>query len=75
MKKKIAMEIYDFLEAVDERNRASELALRYAVLILEDFMELSVEGRKLMADTLMELISGTRKKSDVKTYNLKGGKT
>lgn len=52
------MEIYDFLEVVDERNRASEMALRYAASILKEFRELSEEGRSLMADTLMELISG-----------------
>ena len=57
MNKKIAMDIYDFLKAVDERNRASGMALRYAASILEDFRELSHEGRSLMADTLMELIS------------------
>ena len=39
------------------RPSSDEMALRYAASILEDFMELSEEGRKLMVDTLMELIS------------------
>ena len=35
------MDIYDFLKAVDERNRACEMALRYAALIqiLADFRD------------------------------------
>ena len=52
------MEIYDFLKVVDESNRACEMALRYAAAILEDFKDLTQEGRKAMADTLMDLISG-----------------
>ena len=52
------MEIYDFLKVVDESNRACEMALRYAASILEDFRNLTPKGRKVMADTLMELISG-----------------
>ena len=68
------MGIYDFLRAVDERNRASTMALRYAISILEDFRNLSPEGRELMVDALMDLISWKRKKSDTKSYNSKGRK-
>lgn len=50
--------IYDFLNAVDESNKADEMALRYAALILADFKNLTPKGRKVMADTLMEYISG-----------------
>ena len=42
--------------AVDEKNRASELALRYAALILTEFKTLSPEGRNLMAEILIALI-------------------
>ena len=52
------MEIYEFLKDVDEINRASEMALRYAASILDDFRSLTLEGRKVMAETLMGLISG-----------------
>ena len=55
------MEIFEFLKAVDESNKANELALCYASLILSDFRELTPAGRSLMADTLMELISGEGK--------------
>ena len=57
MHKGIFMEIYDFLEAVNEHNRASEMALRYATLILKDFRNLTPAGRSLMADMLIDLIS------------------
>lgn len=50
--------ICDFLKAVDESNKASEMALRYAALILENFRELTPEGRRMMADKLMGLILG-----------------
>ena len=63
--------IYDFLKAVDESNRANIMALRYAVSILEDFKNLSPDGRETMADTLMDLISQKMKKSDVEKYKLK----
>ena len=63
--------IYDFLKAVDESNRAYIMALRCAVSILEDFINLSLDGRKVMADTLMNLISQKKKKSDVEKCNLK----
>ncbi len=53
--------IFDFLKAVDESNRANEIALRYATQILDDFRKLTPAGRSLMTDTLMELISGERK--------------
>lgn len=53
--------IYDFLKALDESNRANEMALRYAAQILADFRELTPAGQSLMADTLMELISGEGK--------------
>jgi hypothetical protein len=49
--------IYDFLKAVDESNRANIMALRCAVSISEDFINLSLDGREMMADTLMNLIS------------------
>ena len=52
------MEIYEFLKDVEEINRAREIALRYASSILEDFINLTPKGRKVRADTLMELISG-----------------
>jgi hypothetical protein len=52
------MEIYEFLKDVEEINRAREIALRYAASILEDFRNLTPKGRKVMADTLMEYISG-----------------
>jgi hypothetical protein len=52
------MEIYEFLKDVEEINRAIEIALRYAASILEDLSNLTPKGRKVMADTLMELISG-----------------
>ena len=63
--------IYDFLEAVDESNRANIMALRYAVSILEDFRNLSPDGRETMADTLMNLISQKIKKSNVEKCKLK----
>jgi hypothetical protein len=53
-----------FLKAADESNRANIMALRYAVSILEDFINLSPDGRKMMADTLMDLIS--QKKENVR---------
>jgi len=49
--------IYEFLKAVDENNRACEMAMRYAVMILNDLMGLSREGQKIMANKLTELIS------------------
>jgi hypothetical protein len=52
------MEIYEFLKDVEEINSAREITLRYAASILEDFSNLTPKGRKVMADTLMELISG-----------------
>ena len=63
--------IYDFLKAVNKSNRAKIMALRYAVSILEDFISLSPDGRAMMADTLMDLISQKMKKSDVEKCNLK----
>ena len=62
--------IYEFLEAVDESNRANIMALRYAVSILEDLINLSPDGRKIMVDTLIDLTSQNKKKSDVKKCNL-----
>lgn len=55
--------IYEFLKAVDESNRACEMALRYTAMILTDFKGLTLKGRKIMADKLIELISGDGKKS------------
>ena len=49
--------IYDFLKAFDESNLANIMALRYAESILEGFINLSPDDRKMMADTLMDLIS------------------
>lgn len=49
--------IYEFLKVVDESNRACEMAMRYAAMILTDFKGLSREGRKTMADKLIELIA------------------
>ena len=57
--------IYDFLKVVDESNRANIMALRYAESIIEDFINLSPIGRKVIAGTLMDLISPAKKKSDV----------
>jgi hypothetical protein len=51
------MEIYEFLKAVNENNKANEMAFRYTSSILEDFKNLTPRGRNLMADTLMNLIS------------------
>jgi len=42
------------------------MALRYAVSILEDFISLSPDGRKMMADTLLDLISQKRKSQMLK---------
>ena len=66
------MEIYEFLKAVNEINKANEMAFRYAASILEDFKNLTPAGRSLMADTLMNLISGNRDEPDINTYNLRG---
>jgi len=67
----MGISIYDFLKAVDESNRANIMALRYAVSILENFKNLSPDGREMMADTLMDLISQKMKKSDVEKCKLK----
>jgi len=72
LNKEIAMEIYEFLKAVNEINKANEMAFRYAASILEDFKNLTPAGRSLMADTLMNLISVKRDEPDIKTYNLRG---
>ena len=66
------MEIHEFLKTLNEINKANEMAFRYAVSILEDFSDLSQEGRKVMVDTLMNLISVESEEVDIKTYNLKG---
>ena len=63
--------IYDFLRSVDESNRAYIMALRYAVSILEDFKNLSPDGREMMDDALMDLISQKMKKSEVEKCNSK----
>ena len=65
--------IYEFLEAVDESNRANTMALRYAESILEDFINLSPVGREMMADALMDLIlpKPKKKKSDIEKCNSK----
>ena len=51
------IQIQDFLKTADESNRANTMALRYAVSIFEDFKNLSPDGREMMADNLMNLIS------------------
>ena len=66
------MEIYEFLKAVNDTNKANEMALRYAALILEDLKNLTPKGRCLMIDTLINLISVKRDEPDIKTYNLRG---
>ena len=53
--------IFDFLKALDEDNRVNNMALRYAAQILADFKNLTPEGRRVMTDTLVELISGEGK--------------
>lgn len=68
------MEIYEFLKDVEEINRAREIALRYAASILEDLSNLSEEGRRVMIDILMNLLSGKREEPDIKIYNLQGWK-
>jgi hypothetical protein len=72
LNKEIAMEIYEFLKAGNEINKANEMAFRYAASILEDFKNLTPAGRSFMVDTLMNLISGEREEPDIKTTNLKG---
>jgi len=49
--------IYDFIKGVGESNKANEMALHHAVSILADFRSLTLEGRKIMVDSLIELIS------------------
>jgi hypothetical protein len=66
------MEIYEFLKAVNEINKANEMAYRHAASILKNFKNLTPKGRCLMADTLMNLISGKRYEPDIKTCNLRG---
>jgi hypothetical protein len=68
------MEIYEFLKTLSEINKANEMAFRYAVSILEDLNNLTQEGRKVMVDTLMNLLSWKREEPDIKTRNLKGCK-
>jgi hypothetical protein len=67
----MGISIYDFLKSVDESNRDNIMALRYAESILEDFKNLSPDGRKIMTDTLMDLISPKKNKSYFAEYNLK----
>lgn len=57
----MGISISDFLKALDENNQANKMALRYAAQILADFRNLTPEGRKVMTDTLVELISGEEK--------------
>lgn len=49
--------IIDLLKATEEKNRAVEMALNHAVLILSDFTKLTPCGRAIMTQTLMELIA------------------
>jgi hypothetical protein len=66
------MEIYEFFKTLNEINKANEMAFRHAVSILEDLGKLSQEGRRVMTETLMELISGKKKEPGIKTFSLKG---
>ena len=66
------MEINEFLKTLNEINKTNEMAFRYAVSILEDLSNLSQEGRRVMTDTLIELISGKKEEPEIKTYNLRG---
>jgi len=72
LNKEIAMDICEFLKAVNEINKANEMAFRHAASILKDFKNLTPTGRRLMVDALMNLISEKREEPDIKTYNLKG---
>ncbi len=53
--------ISDFLKTLDEINRVNNMALRYAAQILADFRNITPEGRRVMTDTLVGLISGEGK--------------
>ena len=64
--------IYDFLKAVDESNRANIMALRYAESILEDFINLSPDGRKIMTDRCFYLDFAHRRYSCGRSYYCKG---
>jgi len=57
------MTIFDLRKAVNERNRASEMALHYAAAILTDFRGLTPMGRKLMLDILLKIILEERTES------------
>jgi hypothetical protein len=57
--------IGDFLKTVDENNRAHEMALRYAAMILADLKELTQEGRGIMTEALMDLIATKGKEAGV----------
>jgi hypothetical protein len=70
----MAMDIYEFLKTVNEINKANEMAFRHAVSILEDFKNLTPAGRRLMVDTLMDLISRNSEEPDSNAYTLKGCK-
>lgn len=49
--------ICNFLKAVDESNRATEMAMHHAASILNTFSKLSLESRSLMIDALFDLIA------------------
>jgi hypothetical protein len=55
----------DVLDAIKERNRASEMAFLHALFILPDLKMLSPSGRKLMTDILMEIITFEPKEGQV----------
>jgi hypothetical protein len=47
--------------SVQETNRAQEMALHHAVLILQDLKGLTNNGQQIMTDTLMDLIMNDEK--------------
>ena len=49
--------IYDFLKAVNEGNKASEMALCHAVSVLSDLKNLTPPGRTIMVESLIEIIA------------------
>ena len=66
--------IYVFLKALEEKNRACEMALNHAVSILSDFTKLTPHGRTIMTETLMELIADNpakpeKRKGQTYTYD------
>ena len=54
----VEIPIIGILRAVEEKNKACEMALKYAAPILKDFKDLNPCGRIMIAAPLMELITG-----------------